>query len=47
VVTAVGSGGTMAGLVKELGPERVIGVDTGAVPDPRATVAGLLGHPDF
>jgi L-cysteate sulfo-lyase len=43
VVTALGSGGTMAGLVKELGPERVIGVDTGAVPDPRATVAGLLG----
>jgi len=43
VVTALGSGGTMAGLVKELGPERVVGVDTGAVPDPAATVAGLLG----
>jgi D-cysteine desulfhydrase len=43
VVVALGSGGTMAGLVKELGPERVVGVDTGAVPDPRATVAGLLG----
>jgi L-cysteate sulfo-lyase len=43
VITALGSGGTTAGLVKELGPERVVGVDTGAVPDPRATVAGLLG----
>jgi L-cysteate sulfo-lyase len=43
VVVALGSGGTMAGLVKELGPERVVGVDTGAVPDPQATVAGLLG----
>ncbi|MER7586136.1 pyridoxal-phosphate dependent enzyme [Micromonospora sp. NPDC127501] len=42
VVTALGSGGTMAGLVRELGPQRVIGVDVGAVPDPRATVAGLL-----
>ncbi len=42
VVVAVGSGGTMAGLVSELGPERVLGVDTGAVPDPRAVVAGLL-----
>ncbi|WP_250007603.1 pyridoxal-phosphate dependent enzyme [Actinoplanes sp. M2I2] len=43
VVVALGSGGTMAGLVRELGPARVIGVDCGAVPDPRATVAGLLG----
>jgi D-cysteine desulfhydrase len=42
VVVAVGSGGTMAGLVAALGPERVFGVDTGAVPDPRATVAALL-----
>ncbi|WP_030486892.1 pyridoxal-phosphate dependent enzyme [Micromonospora chokoriensis] len=42
VVAALGSGGTMAGLVRELGAERVIGVDVGAVPDPRATVAGLL-----
>ncbi|MCG5440851.1 pyridoxal-phosphate dependent enzyme [Micromonospora foliorum] len=42
VVTALGSGGTMAGLVRELGAERVIGVDVGALPDPRATVAGLL-----
>ena len=42
VVVAVGSGGTMAGLVRALGPERVYGVDTGAVPDARGTVAGLL-----
>ena len=42
VVVAVGSGGTMAGLVSELGPQRVLGVDTGAVSDPRAVVAGLL-----
>src|SRR5204862_3280582 len=40
VVVAVGSGGTMAGLVRELGTGRVIGVDSGAVADPRATVAG-------
>jgi L-cysteate sulfo-lyase len=38
VVVAVGSGGTMAGLVKELGAERVLGVDSGAVPDPHAAV---------
>lgn len=47
VVVAVGSGGTMAGLVSVLGADRVLGVDTGAVADARATVAGLLaamGH---
>jgi L-cysteate sulfo-lyase len=42
VVAAVGSGGTMAGLVAGLGADRVIGVHTGAVQDPVATVAGLL-----
>lgn len=42
VVVAVGSGGTMAGLVAVLGPDRVFGVDTGALPDARAAVAGLL-----
>ena len=42
VVVAVGSGGTMAGLVAALGPGRVFGVDTGALPDPRATIAALL-----
>ncbi|GLY94407.1 pyridoxal-phosphate dependent enzyme [Actinoplanes sp. NBRC 103695] len=45
VVVAVGSGGTMAGLVRELGPERVYGVDVGAVADPHATVGALLPSP--
>ncbi|MGY1831092.1 pyridoxal-phosphate dependent enzyme [Geodermatophilus sp. SYSU D01180] len=42
VVVAVGSGGTMAGLVAGLGAERVLGVDTGAVPDPAERVAALV-----
>lgn len=42
VVTAVGSGGTMAGLVTALGPHRVLGVSAGAVTDARAAVATLL-----
>ncbi|WP_188510555.1 pyridoxal-phosphate dependent enzyme [Conyzicola nivalis] len=42
VVVAVGSGGTMAGLVKVLGAKRVLGVDCGAVDDARGTVADLL-----
>ncbi len=42
VVVAVGSGATAAGLVAALGAGRVLGVDTGAVPDPRFTVLGLL-----
>jgi len=42
VVVAFGSGGTMAGLVASLGAERVIGIDTGAVADPRATLDELL-----
>ena len=49
VVVAIGSGGTMAGLVAGLGADVVLGVDCGAVPDGRATVAGLLadmGHGD-
>jgi L-cysteate sulfo-lyase len=49
VVTALGSGGTMAGLVAVLGPERVLGVDVGAVADPAGAVArlltGLTGEP--
>ena len=32
VVVAVGSGGTMAGLIHALGPRRVLGVDCGAIP---------------
>jgi D-cysteine desulfhydrase len=42
VVVAVGSGGTMAGLVAALGAARVLGVATGAVDDARSTVAGLV-----
>ncbi|MCL3819576.1 pyridoxal-phosphate dependent enzyme [Aeromicrobium wangtongii] len=42
VVVAVGSGGTMAGLVTAVGAERVLGVDTGAVPDARRTVHALM-----
>jgi len=42
VVVAVGSGGTMAGLVAGLGAERVLGVHTGAVEDPAATVARFV-----
>jgi L-cysteate sulfo-lyase len=41
-VVALGSGGTMAGLVAELGPERVLGVHTGAVADPAGAVAALV-----
>jgi D-cysteine desulfhydrase len=40
-VVAVGSGGTMAGLVAGLGPEQVLGVHTGAIAEPRAVVAAL------
>ena len=43
VVVAVGSGGTMAGLVHALGADRVLGVDTGAVPDPLERVGALAG----
>ncbi len=49
VVVAVGSGGTMAGLVAELGPDRVLGVDCGAVPDALSTVSQMvraMGEPD-
>jgi L-cysteate sulfo-lyase len=42
VVTAVGSGGTMAGLVSALGSARVLGIDVGAVSDARTAVASLL-----
>ncbi|MBT2388614.1 D-cysteine desulfhydrase family protein [Streptomyces sp. ISL-1] len=41
VVVAVGSGGTMAGLVDQLGAERVLGVHCGAVGDPAGTVSAL------
>jgi L-cysteate sulfo-lyase len=42
LVVALGSGGTMAGLVAGFGPERVLGVHTGAVADAEATVRTLL-----
>ncbi|GHE06590.1 pyridoxal-phosphate dependent enzyme [Streptomyces alanosinicus] len=38
-VVALGSGGTMAGLVAALGTEAVLGVDVGALADPAAAVA--------
>ena len=41
VVVAVGSGGTMAGLVSALGPDVVLGVDCGAVLDARERVHRL------
>ena len=41
-VVAVGSGGTMAGLVHALGADRVFGVDCGAVSDVAATVTRLI-----
>ncbi|MEV8463089.1 MULTISPECIES: pyridoxal-phosphate dependent enzyme [Streptomyces] len=41
VVTALGSGGTMAGLVAALGADRVLGVDVGALPDPAAVAAAF------
>jgi L-cysteate sulfo-lyase len=41
VVTAVGSGGTMAGLVAHLGAGRVLGVDVGAIGDPDIRVAAM------
>jgi L-cysteate sulfo-lyase len=50
LVVAVGSGGTMAGLVAGLGAARVLGVDSGAVGDPavrvRTMVAALGGSGD-
>ena len=43
-VVALGSGGTMAGLVAALGPERVFGVDVGALADPAGVVASLASE---
>jgi L-cysteate sulfo-lyase len=44
VVVAVGSGGTMAGLVAGLGAERVLGVDAGAVGDARERVSAMVAE---
>ncbi|MFK0110616.1 D-cysteine desulfhydrase family protein [Streptomyces sp. NPDC091217] len=41
-VVALDSGGTMAGLVRALGADRVLGVHCGAVPDPGHTLDLLL-----
>jgi L-cysteate sulfo-lyase len=41
-VVALGSGGTMAGLVHVLGARSVLGVHTGAVADPESTVRSLV-----
>jgi L-cysteate sulfo-lyase len=43
VVVALGSGGTMAGLVRALGADRVLGVDVGALGNPEEVVAQLSG----
>nr|WP_145484428.1 MULTISPECIES: pyridoxal-phosphate dependent enzyme [Streptomyces] len=40
-VVALGSGGTMAGLVAALGTDRVLGVDVGALADPAAAVVAF------
>ena len=42
VVVALGTGGTMAGLVAALGADRVLGVDVGATADAPARVARLV-----
>lgn len=42
VVVAVGSGGTMAGLVAHFGVARVVGIDAGAVPDATTVVRDLI-----
>jgi D-cysteine desulfhydrase len=42
VVAALGSGGTMAGLVHALGAGRVLGVDCGAIEQPASTVGTLV-----
>jgi L-cysteate sulfo-lyase len=42
VVVALGSGGTMAGLVAHLGEQRVWGIDTGAVADAAGVVRDLV-----
>ncbi|MEV4656771.1 pyridoxal-phosphate dependent enzyme [Micromonospora sp. NPDC049301] len=41
-VVALGSGATMAGLVASLGTDRTLGVDVGAVDDPRQRVAAFV-----
>jgi L-cysteate sulfo-lyase len=47
VVVPLGTGGTMAGLVAALGPERVLGVDVGATTDAAERVRALVGELGF
>ncbi|MEW1830771.1 D-cysteine desulfhydrase family protein [Streptomyces sp. NPDC088196] len=42
-VVALGSGGTMAGLVTSLGQEAVLGIDVGALPEPALAVREFAG----
>jgi 1-aminocyclopropane-1-carboxylate deaminase/D-cysteine desulfhydrase-like pyridoxal-dependent ACC family enzyme len=42
VITGVGSGGTMAGLVAGLGADRIRGIDAGAAPDAEQRVARMV-----
>lgn len=44
VVAALGSGGTMAGLIAALGADRVLGVDVGALPDPVSVAAAFASE---
>lgn len=44
VVLALGSGGTMAGLVASLGAAAVLGIDTGAMKDPLSAVAAMASE---
>lgn len=44
VVVAVGSGGTMAGLVAALGPERVLGIRTAARADQARSLRAVIGQ---
>lgn len=44
IVVALGSGGTMAGLVAASGPERVLGVHCGALDEPAREVADLVAR---
>ena len=45
VVTATGSGGTMAGLVQALGAQRVLGIDVGALDEVDHAVQSMLPAP--
>jgi L-cysteate sulfo-lyase len=44
IAVAVGSGGTMAGLVAGLGADRVLGIDAGAAPDAPERVSAIVAE---